>query len=553
MADNHQLLAEYAKNGSETAFRELVERYVDLVYSAAVRLVNGDGHLAEDVAQTVFADLARLARTLSKDVMLGGWLHRHTCFVASKTMRGERRRQLRERQAVEMNSIEDHSAANFASLAPILDDAINQLGAEDRKAIVLRFFEQRDFRAVGEAMSSNEEAARKRVDRALEKLHLLLKRRGLAYPAAALAATLGAQAVSAAPAGMAAGIVAGALASAAAGGSTMLTILNIMSMTKVQVGAIAALVVAVAVPFAIQYRAQNKLRQENTALRLQLAQLDELAAENKRLSTVVAPSAPAAPTPTNDQFRELLKLRGEVGRLRQETTKPRPSALSEIAASPEITKMIRDQQKMAMNMVYKDFAKRANLPKDLADKLDDLHADNIMENVGHVTAVLRDAKTPEERDRLFAQQETALQEKVQALLGPEGFAQYQEYTRNLLSHLTAEQFKAMLTGDKAKKDDQAKQLFQVLQEERQAALASAGLEPDFQAIPNLNFRNMASEEEGEKNLKLLDTIYERATARATSFLNADEIQKFTEFRTNAININRMSLVMNRKMMAPAAK
>src|SRR5687768_381697 len=99
MSEAQQLLADYVKNGSETAFRELVSRYVDLVYSAAVRLVNGDIHLAEDVAQTVFADFARMARGLSPDVMIGGWLHRHTCFVASKTLRGERRRQLRERQA----------------------------------------------------------------------------------------------------------------------------------------------------------------------------------------------------------------------------------------------------------------------------------------------------------------------------------------------------------------------------------------------------------------------------------------------------------------------
>src|SRR5687767_7950299 len=145
MTDTQQLLAQYVATGSEPAFRDLVARYVDLVYSAAVRLVNGDTHLAEDVTQTVFADLARLARTLSRETMLGGWLHRHTCFVASKTMRGERRRQERERQAVEMNALEDHSAANLASLAPILDDAVNQLGAEDRAAILLRFFEQHDF------------------------------------------------------------------------------------------------------------------------------------------------------------------------------------------------------------------------------------------------------------------------------------------------------------------------------------------------------------------------------------------------------------------------
>lgn len=155
-----------------------------------MRLVNGNTHLAEDVTRTVFADLARLARTLSREVVLGGWLHRHTCFVASKSIRGERRQQDRERQAAEMSALEDHSAANFASIAPILDDAVNRLGAEDRAAILLRFFEQHDFRSVGEALGSNEEAARKRVDRALEKLQSLLKVRGVTLSGTALATTL---------------------------------------------------------------------------------------------------------------------------------------------------------------------------------------------------------------------------------------------------------------------------------------------------------------------------------------------------------------------------
>src|SRR5438067_8629486 len=144
MTQSQQLLADYVANRSEPAFRELVSRYIDLVYSAAVRLVDGDTHLAEDVAQTVFMDLARQARTLSKSVMLGGWLHRHTCFVAAKIMRGNRRRQYRERQAVEMNAQRDHLAAHLSQIAPLLDEAINQLGAQDRAAILLRFYEQRD-------------------------------------------------------------------------------------------------------------------------------------------------------------------------------------------------------------------------------------------------------------------------------------------------------------------------------------------------------------------------------------------------------------------------
>jgi DNA-directed RNA polymerase specialized sigma24 family protein len=92
MTESQKLLAQYVQTGSDTAFRELVTRYIDLVYSAALRLVEGDMHRAEDVAQIVFTNLARLAPTLPNDVMLGGWLHRDTCFAASNMMRRERRR-----------------------------------------------------------------------------------------------------------------------------------------------------------------------------------------------------------------------------------------------------------------------------------------------------------------------------------------------------------------------------------------------------------------------------------------------------------------------------
>src|SRR5215470_9685032 len=144
MTDSLTLLADYATNGSETAFAELVARYLNLVYATAVRVVGGDSALAEDVAQMVFTDLARNAQKLPRDVALGGWLHRDAFFVASKLVRTERRRQLRERQAVEMNPQTDYSVANLAQVAPLLDEAINKLAEVDRTAIILRFFEQRD-------------------------------------------------------------------------------------------------------------------------------------------------------------------------------------------------------------------------------------------------------------------------------------------------------------------------------------------------------------------------------------------------------------------------
>jgi len=240
MTESRKLLEDYVSNDSESSFRELVARYLGLVYSTALRLVDGEVPLAEDVAQTVFVDLARLGGTLSKEVMLGGWLHRHTCLVARKAVRGERRRRAREMEAVEMNSLQDHSEANLAQVRPILDEAINKLGREDRAAILLRFFERQDFRSVGKTLGSTEDTAQKRVSRALEKLRSLLKHRGVTFTATALGAALAGEAATAAPAGLAESIAGTALASAASGGTT-LSLLKIISVTKLKLGIISAI------------------------------------------------------------------------------------------------------------------------------------------------------------------------------------------------------------------------------------------------------------------------------------------------------------------------
>jgi len=562
MTESQQLLARYVEAGSETAFRELVNRYVDLVYSAAVRLVEGDTHLAQDVTQMVFADLAGKARTLAPAVMLGGWLHRHTCFVAGKTMRSERRRRARERQAVEMKAIEDHSAANLLLIAPILDEAIDQLRPEDRAAILLRFFEQCDFPSVGEALGINEDAARKRVERALDKLHGLLRHRGVGLPATALAAALATEVVTAVPAGFAASVSSAALAAAAGGGGTVLPLLKIMSMIKLKIGIAGAVITAaVAVPWVMQQQAQTRLAEANESLRQQTEQNSRLAAENERLSTLLARSAAPAPS-TNDSAREVLRLRGEVSRLRRENAEEQAvaaaktnglSPLSGLTADPAMWKLIRDQQKASFTAIYKEFTNRMTLSPEQGDKLVNLLADDVMENIDHITVVLREGKTLEEMNEVFAAQEAALRAKVKELLGPEGLSQYQDYTRNLASYLTAEQFKGKLTGDLLEKEAKAKQLYQTMQDETQRVLANAGLPPDYQTVPSLNFRNIASEAAGESSIKLLDGIYADVIARAGSFLSPDELAALGQFRTNAFNANRMSLSINRKMMAPAAK
>ena len=250
----------------------------------------------------------------------------------------------------------------------------------------------------------------------------------------------------------------------------------------------------------------------------------------------------------------MLKLRGEVGRLRQENESiSSSSALSKVTSSPEASKMLRDQQKLGMGRIYKGLAQQLGLSSEQTEKFNDLLADHVMEDVNQITTTLRDKLAPEQVNALFDGQEAALQEKLQTLLGADGLAQYQDYTKNLLSTLTADQFKSMLSGDDAARVEKAKQLSQALQEEVQAALASAGLPADYQTVPILNFRNIASEQEGDKSLRLLDDIYQRVASRGSSFLSPDELAKFQDFRTTAINNSRAALAMNRTMMAPVSK
>ncbi|MGI8601873.1 MAG: RNA polymerase sigma factor, partial [Verrucomicrobiales bacterium] len=215
-ADDRQLLRRYVTDGSDAAFAELVRRHVNMVYSTALRRVNGEAALAEDITQTVFTDLARKARTLPVDVVLGGWLHRHTRFTASKAIDRERRRRAREQEAATMNALTyPTSDPQWREVAPLLDDALDHLLTQDRDAIVLRFFERRELRAVGEALGVSDDTAQKRVSRALEKLRAFLARRGVTSTAGALSAVLVSQAVTAAPPGLAATLPGQALAGAA--------------------------------------------------------------------------------------------------------------------------------------------------------------------------------------------------------------------------------------------------------------------------------------------------------------------------------------------------
>jgi RNA polymerase sigma factor (sigma-70 family) len=330
MNDSQKLLADYAQRGSEPAFTELVQRYVNFVYSTALRLADGDSHLAEDVTQTVFADLARTARSLSTNVMLGGWLHRHTCFVASKTLRSDRRRKTRERQAVETNATQETTAGTIAEMTPELDDAINHLSDEDRLAILLRFFEQRDFSGVGAGLGTSDEAARKRVSRAVEKLHESLTRRGVTLSAAGLGAALGAGLVVSAPAGLVSEIAMAAFAAGGGGGTA--AGLKILAGGTIKLALVAAVLVAAAgTPLYLTHQTELALREENQGLQTQVERLTAIQTLNASSTVASERPAPAsvgvALPPATEEHRELLRLRGEVGVLRDQLAKAKAASV----------------------------------------------------------------------------------------------------------------------------------------------------------------------------------------------------------------------------------
>lgn len=216
---DRELVEAWGRQGVDEAFAELVRRYVNLVYGAALRQVR-DPHLAQDVAQAVFLVLARKAGSLDGKTIFAGWFFRTTRFIAARALRREARRHRYEQEAATMNahslSAEPAEAA-WKQIAPILDEAVATLPATDRDAVLLRFFQQKPMRHVGEQLGMSEDAAKKRVSRAVDKLRRFFGRRGVSLSAAMLAGALGAGGLDAAPPGLAARIAAGQAGPAATG------------------------------------------------------------------------------------------------------------------------------------------------------------------------------------------------------------------------------------------------------------------------------------------------------------------------------------------------
>lgn len=192
VATDSELIRIYVDDEDRQAFAQLVGRHIHWVNSMARRLVR-DSAMADDVTQAVFVLLARKARSLRHEITLSTWLFTVTRYCASSMLRNEIRRRKHERQAAAMRSTQIESGEpTWEQLWPMLDEMVGQLRTSDRQAVLMRFYEKMTFPQIGQALQISEEAARKRVERAVDQLRESFARKGVATGAGALAATLGA-------------------------------------------------------------------------------------------------------------------------------------------------------------------------------------------------------------------------------------------------------------------------------------------------------------------------------------------------------------------------
>ncbi|HTJ00469.1 MAG TPA: sigma-70 family RNA polymerase sigma factor [Dongiaceae bacterium] len=320
-ATDQQLLARYAQDRAEAAFAELVRRHVNLAYSTALRLVHSP-QTAEEITQSAFVDLAQSAARLQPDTILAAWLHQVVWRTGVEVIRRETRRRLREQIATEMNAINSPDAC-WAQVEPLLDEALSALDDPDRAAVLLRYFENKPLREVGTALGVSDDAAQKRVSRAVERLREYFGKHGVTVGTGGLTLAISANAVSTAPVTLAATITTAAIAGTAATVTVATAATKAIVMTTLQKIAATATIAVLAGTGIYEARQAANLRAQLQAT--EQRQID-LADQNQKLQSEQAKAteeigrlrAANLASDSDSNKMELLRLRGEVGQLRQQ-------------------------------------------------------------------------------------------------------------------------------------------------------------------------------------------------------------------------------------------
>ncbi len=536
MTDDAELLSRYAAEQSEAAFAELTRRHVDLVHSAALRLMNGDVHAAQDVTQQVFTEVARQAKRLARHPALVGWLYTTTRQMASRMHRTDQRRQAREQEATIMNQLlhDDTPPADWNQLRPVIEDVMHELDDRDRHAVLLRYFQNKTLHEVGAALNLTENAARMRVDRALDKLRGKLARHGITTTAAALAVVMTANAVQAAPAGLAATISIAAIAGSALQTSTLIAATKTIAMTTIQKTIVAAALAAAvgtgiyAVHQGGQLRGQiQSLEDQQAPLTAQIQQLEQ--GRNRASNQLAALQAENARLKSGSNTTELLKLRGQVGTLRQraaanEAKSNQPaSGLDKMMSDPAMKEFIRQAQKEKIKSMYADLFKELKLAPEQSDRFLELLCDIASKSMERITS-------PGTSDQSAADAMADLGKQLHALLGDAGTARFKEYSDEIPARTTVSLLNDKL-GDSPLSAEQRASLLQAVKAE------PADLTMGLTGAPDKAF--LGSQADIDSFLQRVTESNQRILQQAGSFLTPDQLAALDTLLTTSIETRKL--------------
>jgi len=549
MMDDMRLLEEYAARSSEEAFSILVSRYINLVYSVALRQ-SGNRQEAEEITQAVFVVLARKAKTLRRRTVLSGWLYQTARLTAANSLRREIRRQHREQQAYMQSTFNQPEPDHWEQVGPMLEQAMAGLSEADRNAIVLRYFENKPLKEVGAALGATDAAAKMRINRALEKLRAFFLKRGVTLSVTALGAAISAHSIEAAPAGLSTAVVAAACQGSALTASTLTLVkgtLKLMAWTKLNIAA----GVAAAAVIALQWGKIETQKTEVTSLQHQLQQAaqqsDKQLAAIKELETrdetmaqglrqIVAASTqssarkppPAAPAVLSNPSGVF------------PTGKGLGSLVEDMMKNPDYIKAMGEQQAELMKTQYAPLVKQLNLTPDQRDAFYKLLTDNVTNAMVQGIAMMSGTNKSAALSAVNNAQ-SSLQEQMQLLLGDGGAAQFKEFQTTLPDRMMFEQinnsFVVPLT------DDQQQRLLQLMINERKNSLSGVDPATGRPVIPAADPAAQAGQA-----LQIQDQINQRVYQQAADFLSPGQLQTLANFQSNFLNLTRAMMPMMQKMM-----
>jgi RNA polymerase sigma factor (sigma-70 family) len=416
-----ELLQRFVRDHAQDAFTEVVRRHLNLVYSAALRQVRSP-QLAEDVAQSVFSDLARNAAKLDPNTVLAAWLHAVTRRTAVDVIRHESRRRLREQIASELKLM-DTPDATWNDLEPLLDEAVAALDETDRSAVLLRYFENKSLREVGAQLGVSEDAAQKRVGRAVEKLREFFSKRKITVAAGSLGILISANAVQSAPAGLAVAISAGVLAGATITASTAIATTKIIAMTTLQKAFVAVTVIALAGVGIFEAYQQNESQKQIQSLQQRQSSLDDQLVQSQRerddaTNRFGALLSENARLRSSSSERELIKLRGRVAAASQAAADA-TAKIQSLGTDSEQSRLdvLRNQTRGNLRQLFK----LVNLSPDKADQYVNLEVEMQERQDERMKALLSGTLSVADALRQRDQDNQQQQDQRRDLLGPDGW------------------------------------------------------------------------------------------------------------------------------------